>query len=154
MTGNKKILAIICDGSCIIFDGETKISTGKQQKQGGESALNSNLAGKHIFLAGHPFSLAGQHFSGIVTGGCVMRLSLMLCKQIVVFLNFFGRTVILHILAILQILAIMQEKSTKSLRQKLLFYSGARTWNEIPLEIRMSPTITMFKRKLKEFLQN
>ena len=34
------------------------------------------------------------------------------------------------------------------------FYSGAKTWNEIPLEIRRSSTITMFKRKLKEFLQN
>ena len=55
----------------MIFDGEAKISTGKQQKQGGESALNSNLAGKHIFLAGHPFTSAGQRFSGVVTGGCV-----------------------------------------------------------------------------------
>ena len=34
------------------------------------------------------------------------------------------------------------------------FYSGAKTWNEIPLEIRTSSTITLFKRKLKEFLQN
>ena len=34
------------------------------------------------------------------------------------------------------------------------FYSGAKTSNEIPLEIRMGSTITMFKRKLKEFLQN
>ena len=34
------------------------------------------------------------------------------------------------------------------------FYSGAKTWNEIPLEIRASSTITLFKRKLKEFLQN
>ena len=33
------------------------------------------------------------------------------------------------------------------------FYSGAKTWNKIPLEIRMSSTITMLKRKLKEFLQ-
>ena len=43
---------------------------GKQQKHDGESALNSNLAGKHIFLAGLPFTLAGQRFSGVVTGGC------------------------------------------------------------------------------------
>ena len=66
-------MAIICDGTCIIFYGETKISTGKQQKprqkQGGESALCSNLAGKHISLAGHTFTLAGQCFSGVVTGG-------------------------------------------------------------------------------------
>ena len=55
----------------MIFDGETKILTGKQQKQGGESAINSNMAGKHIFLAGHPFTLAGQSFSGVVTGGCL-----------------------------------------------------------------------------------
>ena len=34
------------------------------------------------------------------------------------------------------------------------FYSGAKTWNEIPLEIRMSSTITTFKRKLKEFLKS
>ena len=34
------------------------------------------------------------------------------------------------------------------------FYSGAKTWNEIPLEIGMSSTIIMFKRKLREFLQN
>ena len=34
------------------------------------------------------------------------------------------------------------------------FYSGAKTWNEIPLEIRMSSTITVFRRKLKEFLKN
>ena len=53
-----------------IFDGEGKFSTGKQQKQGGESGLNSNLAGKHIFLAGHPFTLAGQRFSWVVNGGC------------------------------------------------------------------------------------
>ena len=31
----KNLLAIICDWTCIIFDGETKISKGKQQKQGG-----------------------------------------------------------------------------------------------------------------------
>ena len=34
------------------------------------------------------------------------------------------------------------------------FYSGAKTWNEIPFEIRMSAKITIFKRKLKEFLQD
>ena len=34
------------------------------------------------------------------------------------------------------------------------FYSGVKTWNEIPLEIRMSSTITIFKRELKEFLKN
>ena len=33
------------------------------------------------------------------------------------------------------------------------FYSCAKKWNEIPLEIRMSSTITMLKKKLKEFLQ-
>ena len=35
-----------------------------------------------------------------------------------------------------------------------LLYSGAKTWNEIPLGIGMNSTITMFKRKLKEFQQN
>ena len=34
------------------------------------------------------------------------------------------------------------------------FYSGAKAWNQIPLEIRMTSTITTFKRRLKEFLQN
>ena len=54
----------------VTFDGETKNSTGMQQKQGEESALNSNLAGKEIFLEGHPFTLAGQRFCGFVTWGC------------------------------------------------------------------------------------
>ena len=53
-----------------MFDGETKISTGKQQKQGGETALNSNLTWKYISLAGHPFTSVGQRFSGVVTEGC------------------------------------------------------------------------------------
>ena len=35
-----------------------------------ESALNSNLVGKHILLAGHPFTLEGQRFNGVITGGC------------------------------------------------------------------------------------
>ena len=64
--------AFMADGTCIIFDGETKITMGKQQKQGRESALNTNLAGKHIFLAGRPFTLAGQRFSGVVIGGCLL----------------------------------------------------------------------------------
>ena len=38
--------------------------------------------------------------------------------------------------------------------KRSFFYSGAKTWNEIPLQIRMSSTINTFKRKLKEFLQN
>ena len=38
--------------------------------------------------------------------------------------------------------------------KRSFFFSGAKTWNKIPLEIRISPTITTFKRKLKEFLQN
>ena len=73
--GEINLLAIICDGTCIIFDGETKISTGKQQKQGEESVLTSNLAGKHIFLAGHSFTLAGKRFSGVVTGGGGLLMS-------------------------------------------------------------------------------
>ena len=36
--GEQNPLAIIFDGTCIILDEETKISTGKQPKQGGESA--------------------------------------------------------------------------------------------------------------------
>ena len=34
------------------------------------------------------------------------------------------------------------------------FYSGAKTWNEIPRNIRMRPTLSMFKRNLKGFLQS
>ena len=36
----------------------------------------------------------------------------------------------------------------------MFFYSGAKAWNQIPLEIRLSSTITTFKRRLKEFLRN
>ena len=46
---------------------------GKLQKLGRESALNSNLVGKHILLAGRPqssFTLEGQRFSGVIIGGC------------------------------------------------------------------------------------
>ena len=78
-------MAIICDGTGIIFDGETKISTGKQQKQDGESALNSNLTGKHIFLAGHPFTSAGQHFSGVITEGVSKHCVISFSKYKVVF---------------------------------------------------------------------
>ena len=59
-------MAIICNGTCMIFDRKT-ILTMKQQKQGVESAFNTNLAGEHIFLVGHPFTLAGQRFSEVVT---------------------------------------------------------------------------------------
>ena len=48
----------------IIFDGETKVLTGKEQKQGGESALNSNLV--------------GQRFSGVVTGGTLGSRALLI----------------------------------------------------------------------------
>ena len=34
------------------------------------------------------------------------------------------------------------------------FHSGAKTWNEFPRKIRMRPTISMFKRNLKGFLQS
>ena len=34
-----------------------------------------------------------------------------------------------------------------------LFYSRVETWSDIPLEIRTSPTIATFKRKLKAFLR-
>ena len=38
--------------------------------------------------------------------------------------------------------------------KKSIFYCGAQTWNEIPKQIKTSSTITMFKMKLKEYLQN
>ena len=70
MIGKYNLLVIICDGT---LTRKQKNSTGKQQNQGGESALNSNLVAKEIFLAGHPFTLVGQRFSGLVTGGCSMQ---------------------------------------------------------------------------------
>ena len=54
--------------TCIFFEGETKISTGIQQKHGDASALNSNLAGNNIFQVGRTFSLVEQHYSVVVTG--------------------------------------------------------------------------------------
>ena len=59
MTEKQNFSVVIGDESCIIFDGETKISTGKQMRQGGEKVLHSDLTEKHIFLAGGPFTLAG-----------------------------------------------------------------------------------------------
>ena len=38
--------------------------------------------------------------------------------------------------------------------KKSFFYCGAQTWNEIPVQIKTSSTITTFKKKLKECLQN
>ena len=38
--------------------------------------------------------------------------------------------------------------------KRSLHYSAAKMWNEIPLQIRNSPTIFAFKRKLKEYLQH
>ena len=38
--------------------------------------------------------------------------------------------------------------------KKSFFYCDAQTWNEIPLEIRMSSTITTPRKRLKEFLHN
>ena len=40
------------------------------------------------------------------------------------------------------------------LSKRNFFYSGAKAWNEIPLQIRMCSNITTFKKRLKEFLQN
>ena len=35
-----------------------------------------------------------------------------------------------------------------------VFYCGEQTWNEIPLNIRMDPTVNFFKKKLREFLHS
>ena len=64
MTGERKFSAIFCDGACAIFDGEIKVSAGKQPQQ-----VRENLARKRILLTGHPLTLAGQCFNGVVTGG-------------------------------------------------------------------------------------
>ena len=34
------------------------------------------------------------------------------------------------------------------------FYTSAKTWNEIPLQIRLSSNVFTFRKRLKEFLQN
>ena len=67
--GETKLLAIICDGTCIVFDGEMKFSTGKQRKQGGESAENSNVAGKRLFLADHLLPWRGSASAGSLLEG-------------------------------------------------------------------------------------
>ena len=38
--------------------------------------------------------------------------------------------------------------------KKSFFYCGAQTWNEIPIQTKMSSTIATFKKKSKEYLQN
>ena len=38
--------------------------------------------------------------------------------------------------------------------KRSFYYSAAKVWNEIPLNIRQSPTIYTFKKKLKDFLLN
>ena len=50
------------DGTCIIFDEETNVSTGKQQKQGRESALKLKLDGEIHFPGGSSFHLGGAVF--------------------------------------------------------------------------------------------
>ena len=64
MTG-KGIFAFVCDVTCVIFDGETKISAGKEQKQGRELELSRETN----FLGGDPSTLAVHRFSGVVTEG-------------------------------------------------------------------------------------
>ena len=49
-----------------------------------------------------------------------------------------------------------QHRSTNIKKLKVkrnFFYSGAKAWNEIPLQIRMCSNITTFKKRSKEFLQ-
>ena len=48
----------------MLFDGETKISTGKQWKQGEENPLNSNLKGKHILVVSSIYLLRGNVSAG------------------------------------------------------------------------------------------
>ena len=36
--------------------------------------------------------------------------------------------------------------------KKVFHYSAAKLWNEIPLQLRNSPTVFAFKRKLKAYL--
>ena len=56
---------IICNGTYIIFDGESKVSTGKQQKQGG-----GVLGGETHFPGGSSFSLGGAAFQRDRAGEC------------------------------------------------------------------------------------
>ena len=52
------ISAVFCVWACTIFDGETKISTRKQQKQGGE-LLRLKLGGETDFLDETSFYFSG-----------------------------------------------------------------------------------------------
>ena len=36
--------------------------------------------------------------------------------------------------------------------KKSFLYSGNKLWNDIPLDIRNSPTVLTFKKKLKDYL--
>lgn len=70
--GEGKISAIIYDGACIIFGQETKISTEKQRKQGGE-IFKFRLSGeRETDFRGRP----SFYFDGtldIVSAGSLLR---------------------------------------------------------------------------------
>ena len=66
-------MVIICDGTCIIFDGETKYFNVEATEIRWGECVKLKLGGETILLAGHPFTLAGQRSSGLVTGGCSKR---------------------------------------------------------------------------------
>ena len=43
-------------------------------------------------------------------------------------------------------------KRNLAFSKKSFLYSGAKLWNDIPLDIRNSPTVLTFKKKLKDYL--
>ena len=64
--GGRNFIAIFCDGTCTIFDGETKTSTGKQQKQGGERGETQTWRGNRfswrvILVPGWAVFQCGRH---------------------------------------------------------------------------------------------
>ena len=70
-------MAIICDGTCIIFNGETKNLNGEATETRRGECFEVKLGGETHFLAGRPFPLAGQRFSGVVTRGVLFAI----CKH-------------------------------------------------------------------------
>ena len=43
-------------------------------------------------------------------------------------------------------------KRSLEFSKKSFLYSGAKLWNDIPLDVRNSPTVLTFKNKLKDYL--
>ena len=67
-------MAIICDGSCIIFNEETKISTGKQQNKDGRVLKTQHWRGNTFSLRAILLPWRGSVSAGSLlgVGGCMI----------------------------------------------------------------------------------